>query len=71
VGSCSVCPIQAYLRKVARVANMDFFAHRFDAPDQRIPLLRDSLAERASLITPLMEEILEHKSSFPRWGINE
>lgn len=69
--SRQVCPIQAYMRKVARAANMDFFAHRFDAPDPRMPFLRPTLADRATLVTPLMEEILDHKFSFPRWGINE
>jgi len=66
-----VCPIQAYMHKVARAANMDFFAHRFDAPDQQVPFVRSTLSDRATMVTPLMEEILDHKWTFPRWGINE
>jgi hypothetical protein len=64
-----VCPIQSQLHRLARGASMDFFSHRFDSPLARFST--PTLAERANLVTPLMEEILETKFAFPRFGINE
>jgi hypothetical protein len=66
-----VCPIQAYLEKVAHAANMDFFSHIFDQPSDQTAHFRAKLESQANFVTPLMEEILEEKFVVPKWGINE
>jgi hypothetical protein len=71
-----ICPVQIFLEKLARSANMDFFAHRFDESSAEKagpfgPLDQESLAQRAHLMTPLMQEILEQQTPLAHWGINE
>jgi hypothetical protein len=63
-------PMLAYLQNVARLGRMDFFTHGFETPPKsETPM--DSLAKRATTVTPIMHEILHQGMPTPRWGINE
>lgn len=74
-GQTEACPLQRQLHSIARSGQMDFFSHYFDTPAAPYQAhsrhIIPEISERASLVTPLMEEILDQKISFPRWGINE
>jgi hypothetical protein len=60
-----------YLQSVARVARMDFFTHAF-VQEKRMPTLdMDQVSARASVLTPMLQEILQRRTPAPRWGINE
>lgn len=62
------------LKNLSRRAGMDFLPHGFNLnpPDAKPNLpTANELAPRFSPSTPLLKEMLQHKSPFPRWGINE
>jgi hypothetical protein len=63
--------LQTRLQQLARQAKMDFFAHAYELPEPDLASAADSLARRARTVTPLLEEILQQPTYFPRWGINE
>src|SRR5262249_32800655 len=63
--------IVGYLQSVARLGHMDLFTHFFGANDPPAHLSAEEITQKASVITPLLDEILQRPSSIPRWGINE
>jgi hypothetical protein len=63
--------LQPYLQNVARRAKMDFFAHTFEGSKNQAVFTPEALLQRAETVTPLLEEILQQPTAFPRWGINE
>ena len=64
-------PMLAYLQNAARQGRMDFFTQGFDAPQPKKDLLVDQVTKRASVVTPVMHQILQQRMPTPRWGINE
>jgi len=61
----------SYLQSVARVARMDFFTHAFGQEKRAATVAMERLTARASIVTPMLEEILQRRIPAPRWGINE
>jgi len=60
-----------YLQSVARLAHMDFFQHAFGQEKQTADPAMEQVQARASVVTPMLEEILNRRTSALRWGINE
>jgi hypothetical protein len=61
-------PLCVRLRQSARLARMDFFTNMAEAA---AAMTIERVTERASALTPTLEEILHHPVPVPRWGINE
>jgi len=61
----------SYLQSVARLARMDFFTHAFGQEKRMPSLVLDRLGDRANLITPMLQEILQRRTPASHWGINE
>jgi len=66
-----VSPVGNQLRELATQAGMDFFLHEFDTGKDSPAFYGQDMASRAEVITPLLEEILKHRETASRWGINE
>jgi hypothetical protein len=63
--------MQSHLQQAARQAKMDFFAHAYELDELEKAYTPESVARRAHTVTPVLEEILQQPTSYPRWGINE
>jgi hypothetical protein len=67
-------PLLHSLGNFARRAGMDFFPHGFSlnppVAKPELPSLIEA-APRPVPASPLMRQVLQHKSPIPRWGINE
>jgi len=64
-------PMLAFLQNAARQGRMDFFTQGFDSTQSKQDSLVDQITERASVVTPIMHQILHQPMPTPRWGINE
>ena len=67
------CPVQLYLQKVAHMGGMNFFSQPFDLPTETPRYTVESITERAIKVTPVLTQILNHRTAIPMWkfGINE
>ena len=66
-------PTLVYLRRVARLAHMDFFNHGFDLalPSREISLPAAAETARLAPASAPSQQVLYHQMPTPRWGINE
>ena len=60
-----------FLRKLAEQAGMDFFVQWFRPPARTTELTVAQIAQRAGVVSSVLDEILHHPAPAPRWGINE
>jgi hypothetical protein len=60
-----------YLQSVARLGHLDLFTHFFGLNEPPGSLSIAAVQERASTMTPVLDEILQRQIPAPRWGINE
>lgn len=64
-------PALAYLQNAARLARMDFFTHAFALPPGPRETSFPQPAAQMPASTPLLQDLLQHRSPVLRWGINE
>ena len=66
-------PTLVYLRRVARLAHMDFFNHGFDLalPSRETSLPAPAETARLAPAPAPSQQVLYHQMPTPRWGINE
>jgi len=67
------CPVQLYLQKIAHMGGMNFFSQPFDLPVETPRYTRETITERAVKVTPVLKQILNHRTAIPMWkfGIND
>lgn len=63
-------PVVTALHRFAHQANMDFFCNTFNLPKETTDISFDRIDARVHTVTPLLNEILQHRMPFPS-GINE
>lgn len=63
--------VLAYLQNAARLARMDFFTHAFELPLNPRETSVAAFPGQAPASTPLLQNLLQHRSPVLRWGINE
>jgi hypothetical protein len=62
--ACDRSHLQAYLQQIAKRAKMDFFFHANDPQAMRPHHTVESISERATTVTPVLQGILRHRSQF-------
>lgn len=64
-------PVHIYLREVAQRAQMDYLPQVLDDPAVRFNVSVETINNRAEKVTSVLDDILHHNPTPPRWGINE